>query len=490
MPTRNTEDVFSIKIFPQEILLSIISFLDPYNVLILGHVNKRFSLLTKDETYWQHKVEEHWPRAPVFEIDCFSRFVKNYQRRITTPGIACLSIFAKEGQLDALKKMDAKKSITREEIDKIFDNAVDFRWTSKHQIIFDYLFTKIETKDSYDHIDLEIALDCHQLAWLKNQLHSEEKWHSQYRGTIISRDSKIEELLLLIIEKRNIPLGNYLDILQFLLDEGLDINSVSRNRVPLLHLAAFAWDFAAVEFLIQNKADVNLTNTHRDHIADDNTPLVCAINNLSSIERLIEKKATAVAIIATLLQHGANPHIQNGTGETPLHLATHHNTDIHCRMIELLLTYGARLETPTRNGYTPLQLAVDCNNLKVTQLLIKKGANLDVISRDLLAPDDFYYCRRELIQTVWIAKINKYVHQLEKKRSFSRTHGLYDEAMIQKINEEKKAAAHLLYLVSKREEGQVMDSEKFTEIINRSDLKTLYWEELLPKLSTKQRFKI
>ena len=65
-------------------------------------------------------------------------------------------------------------------------------------------------------------------------------------------------------------------------------------------------------------------------------------------------------IVHTLLEHGANPNIQDFNGNTPLHLAacTH-----HIRVITLLLRFGADASATDAFGKTPLHLALSRLNL-------------------------------------------------------------------------------------------------------------------------------
>merc|ERR1712080_102728 len=72
-------------------------------------------------------------------------------------------------------------------------------------------------------------------------------------------------------------------------------------------------------------------------------------------------------IVHLLLEHGANPNLQDYNGNTPLHLAacTH-----HIRVITLLLRFGADVAATDAFGKTPLHLA-----LSRLQLLHKRNRN-------------------------------------------------------------------------------------------------------------------
>lgn len=62
-----------------------------------------------------------------------------------------------------------------------------------------------------------------------------------------------------------------------------------------------------------------------------------------------------------------------GNGMTPLHDAAYYG---HASVVELLISYGAKVNAQADNGCTPLHNAVDHENKWMTELLIKNGANL------------------------------------------------------------------------------------------------------------------
>lgn len=60
-------------------------------------------------------------------------------------------------------------------------------------------------------------------------------------------------------------------------------------------------------------------------------------------------------VVKLLLEHGANPNVQNDLGITPLHIAS----DVETRdleMVKLLLNHGADADIPDKNGTLPIDL--------------------------------------------------------------------------------------------------------------------------------------
>jgi 26S proteasome non-ATPase regulatory subunit 10 len=81
-----------------------------------------------------------------------------------------------------------------------------------------------------------------------------------------------------------------------------------------------------------------------------------------------------------LLRHGANPNVKNrfGGSLTPLHEAVRNRS---AEMSDLLLQYGADVNSQTSNLDTPLYYAVRNNNTQIAALLIRHGANVNITNK-------------------------------------------------------------------------------------------------------------
>ena len=120
--------------------------------------------------------------------------------------------------------------------------------------------------------------------------------------------------------------------------------------------AAMNGDQAAVQALLQKKADVN------GQQADGATALEWAAyrNDLPLADLLIAA--------------GANPKIPNREGATALQLASLHGS---APMIEKLLKAGAEVNERGVNGETPLMFAARNGSLDALNLLLKRGADVN-----------------------------------------------------------------------------------------------------------------
>jgi ankyrin repeat protein len=80
------------------------------------------------------------------------------------------------------------------------------------------------------------------------------------------------------------------------------------------------------------------------------------------------------AIIALLLEKGANVDTTDQDGQMPLYWASGNG---HVKVVELLLKKGADVNTANQDRRTPLSGASENGHVKVVELLLKKGADVN-----------------------------------------------------------------------------------------------------------------
>jgi len=148
--------------------------------------------------------------------------------------------------------------------------------------------------------------------------------------------------------------GNIRDLEKWL-DKGGDPNTISPgpHKNPLLYDAAYAVNLPVVELLIRKGADPNRQNR------DGKTPLLaCASHN-------------RLDIIQALVENGADVNLAPHEGWTALHLAQ------DAPVVEYLLDHGAQVNAPTGlTKITPLENAIEGNNLEKVKLLLAHGGKI------------------------------------------------------------------------------------------------------------------
>lgn len=151
-----------------------------------------------------------------------------------------------------------------------------------------------------------------------------------------------------IVSKR----GHHVDCLQFLLDQGANVNVV-------------------VDTLSQG---VFYKNT---------TPLFLAVNN------------GRIDCIRLLLAYGANPNIK--TNEASLHIAVRRSSrDIE--IVQLLLSHHANINEPNDIGATPLHLACELNRIEIVKFLLEQGA--DYTLQNCIGKTAKECCNNEVIKNL------------------------------------------------------------------------------------------
>ena len=147
-----------------------------------------------------------------------------------------------------------------------------------------------------------------------------------------------------------------IDMVQFLLEKGADVNQVDGALNTPLHRAVSKHRSAMAEFLIEKGAHVNARNKERE------TPLHLA----AYYGRLGD--------VRLLLAHGARMNIENRQHDQPFHLAAHRG---YLEVVKTMLEGGYNLKTPGRNQSTPLYLAALGGRLKVVSHLLSGGADIN-----------------------------------------------------------------------------------------------------------------
>ena len=130
---------------------------------------------------------------------------------------------------------------------------------------------------------------------------------------------------------------------------GIDVNLKDVVGRSPLRIAAEKADINVVTFLIENGADVNVTD------ANGNTPLIFIINKTGNQE-----------ITERLLEKGAAVNIQNRSGETALMYAAWRG---HANIVRLLLENRADVTLKNRQGSTALTLAESKEHLEIVRML-------------------------------------------------------------------------------------------------------------------------
>jgi ankyrin repeat protein len=175
-----------------------------------------------------------------------------------------------------------------------------------------------------------------------------------------------------------------IEMLGYLLDQGLEINGLDVQGNTPLHFAALVGYGEGISFLLENGADISVENEwgitpwqvarigkvmHQLH-PEDGIGLP-----LKSLREAVETED--VVAVKSLLQVGVNPNLLNhGDHQVEFRLPLHMSVDTkNLQIMQLLLEYGADSNAPHLPIHVPLEQAIKQNNQKMVQLLLSNGAN-------------------------------------------------------------------------------------------------------------------
>jgi ankyrin repeat protein len=198
------------------------------------------------------------------------------------------------------------------------------------------------------------------------------------------RNDKIKIARLLLKHTKNLHMHNdeyrplmhkvashncNLEIAEFLLEQGFDINARSNLGNTPLHTAISLEKLKIAMLLIEKGADVNIRNEKGQtplHLAvEKGSPEMFQLHTAISLEKL--------KIIAMLLiEKGADVNIRNEKGQTPLHLAAEKGSP---EMFQLLIAAQGALYIKNNVGKTVLDLAEQISYVEIIADLIGRTNN-------------------------------------------------------------------------------------------------------------------
>ncbi|WEW56792.1 hypothetical protein PRK78_002246 [Emydomyces testavorans] len=172
-----------------------------------------------------------------------------------------------------------------------------------------------------------------------------------------------------------------------------DLNS---SITPLQAAASASGSADAVKLLLERKATVDLVDKFGQ------SPLFYATlsNDIEIVKTLLKWGAnigerntklytplhmatqfSSPPIAILLLDRGADPVAKNANGETPLHTAAHGSFELNLETMQSLLQRGADVNERTKEGWTPLIHAVECNSETRCRFLLENGADVNATTK-------------------------------------------------------------------------------------------------------------
>ncbi|XP_030046487.1 ankyrin repeat domain-containing protein 17 isoform X2 [Microcaecilia unicolor] len=197
--------------------------------------------------------------------------------------------------------------------------------------------------------------------------------------------------------------GGYVNIIKILLNAGAEINSRTGSKLGIspLMLAAMNGHTAAVKLLLDMGSDINAQiETNRNTALT----LACFQGRTEVVSLLLDRKANVehraktgltplmeaasggyAEVGRVLLDKGADVNASPvpSSRDTALTIAADKG---HYKFCELLISRGAHIDVRNKKGNTPLWLAGNGGHLDVVQLLVQAGADVDAADNRKITP--------------------------------------------------------------------------------------------------------
>jgi ankyrin repeat protein len=165
----------------------------------------------------------------------------------------------------------------------------------------------------------------------------------------------------------------------FLLDKGADPNAAAAGY-SALHIAVHRGDSALVRSLLTHGADPNAIITQGSPGRRVSSDVILSVDTIGATPLWLAASERRVDIVRLLAASGADPSIDKD-GTTPLMAAIGNNEQRSLETVKALLDLGVDVNAADLPGDTALHLAEARGFTTIAQLLIDKGARIDVRNR-------------------------------------------------------------------------------------------------------------
>ena len=380
-----------------------------------------------------------------------------------------------------IKVLDTKKDLKSNNKEK--NNKTNLR-RNKHKILYPIIILLI------------IFTGCAKLIWNYNNLYS-------YNGLkyITLTELKILKLLGIDFNKRDYVLGDTLlmracnldknfEIIEFLLDMGININSKDSNGdTALTYAASDSNNPELVKFLIKQGALTNdsqvesvcmfTKNPAIIQVLLDNGAKKCSLpwaawnKNIDVVKFILNKgvkidelndaliQASAhndnLDVVRLLIKRGADVNSKNKNGDTALIVASEKGNK---ELIKILLDAGADINEKDKNGYSIIFNIVNKFDKKLFELALQENINFDA--------------KINLEEDTLLLYLVKYL----RSRAFNNYIGLYVGSKIDDKQIKKQAVYFINMILKKKFNYSAKDHKGMTTLDYLDEMSKLHDNDL------------
>jgi len=184
--------------------------------------------------------------------------------------------------------------------------------------------------------------------------------------------------------------GGNPEIIELILSHVPSIDSITKEGVTPLMVAASNDKLQAVKCLLEHGADPSLQDNNGWNVLHFASPggnpeiIELILSHVPSIDSITKKGSTPLMLavynaklqaVKYLLEHGADPSLQDITGWNVLHYASQGGNP---EIIELMLSHVPSIDSIIKEGVTPLMVAASNDKLQAVKYLLEHGADLSL----------------------------------------------------------------------------------------------------------------
>ncbi|GMY13419.1 ankyrin repeat domain-containing protein EMB506, chloroplastic [Fagus crenata] len=167
-----------------------------------------------------------------------------------------------------------------------------------------------------------------------------------------------------------------------------NLGKISTAKWSPLHTLALSGQIPLMDNLLENGLDIDTVDQ----------------DGLTALHKAIIGKKEAV--ISHLLRKGANPHVKDRDGASPLHYAVQVGA---MQTVKLLIKYKVDVNVADNEGWTPLHIAIQSRNRFITKVLLVNGADKNRRNKVGRTPLDLSLCYGKDFKSFDLARLLKLV---------------------------------------------------------------------------------
>ncbi|MCF6776219.1 ankyrin repeat domain-containing protein [Thiotrichales bacterium 19X7-9] len=191
-------------------------------------------------------------------------------------------------------------------------------------------------------------------------------------------------------------LNGHLSIVEQLLWRGAEANTINQDGDTPLHEASEESEYIIIEALLKYGADISIKNAE-GHTADQLTDYFDIRQDEINSELLVAAESGQTDKVEYLIANKADVDAEDNYAQTALHWACYNG---HLEVVKILLACGANVNSVDINNNTPLHCAV--KNEDIIELLLQYGADISIKNAEGHTADqltDYFDIRQDEINS-------------------------------------------------------------------------------------------